>query len=372
MRAAVVILALVGCSQERVLSQPCEGDDCIARIHERGISDVNSDGFHGTLLARTNWDFESCAGCHGEDFAGGAAGVSCISCHEQGPTACETCHRADQESAPHAAHRGAQLACGECHRVPERWDDAGHIVDDGAPAEVTFGARASITPVGIDRAGPPTWDGTTCTNVYCHGAVMPAGGGTNTRPSWNAPAVGACGSCHAAPPPSHARADCSTCHPSGAPHVDGSLQIGRTNDCSGCHGSTSSSAPPMDLAGNIFTTAIGVGAHQAHLQAPSGLRGPVTCETCHAVPSTLTAIGHLDAAPADVIANVGWDRNTQTCSTWCHGVARPTWTSHGEVVCGSCHGTPPSDTNHDDQMTILSCAGCHAWNKHMNGVVDGL
>jgi hypothetical protein len=149
------------------------------------------------------------------------------------------------------------------------------------------------------------------------------------------------------------------------------VQIGKTDDCSGCHGSASSSAPPFDLEGNTFTTALGVGAHQAHLQAPSGLRAPIACETCHLVPATLTAVGHLDAAPAEVNAVLGWDRSSETCTTWCHGQARPKWTSHGEVVCGSCHGVPPTDTNHNPQMTIATCSNCHA-GTHINGVVDGL
>jgi predicted CxxxxCH...CXXCH cytochrome family protein len=369
------MLALAGCSEERVLSQPCDGFECVVTVHERGISDEESDNFHGKLLARANWDFERCASCHGEDFAGGKSGVSCITCHSEGPTACTTCHRDETgsriASTSHAAHRTAAVDCAECHRVPDRWDAPGHIVDDTAPAEVTFGVRAAITVAPADRAGPPAWNGSTCSNVYCHGAVMP-GGGTNTQPTWNAAATVTCGSCHAAPPPSHARNDCATCHPSGAPHVDGTLQIGKSNDCSGCHGSASSSAPPTDLSGNMFSTAIGVGAHQAHLQAPSGLRGPIACETCHAVPATVTALGHLDAAPAEVNATLGWNRNTQTCTTWCHGAAQPAWTSHGNVLCGSCHAVPPTDGNHNAQMTTATCATCHAWSKHMNGVIDGL
>jgi predicted CxxxxCH...CXXCH cytochrome family protein len=350
------------------LSEPCDGD-CTVTVHERGILDPTSNEFHGKLLARSDWDFPLCASCHGDDFRGGKSDVSCVTCHAQGPTACATCHR--EESASHTVHRGAQVGCAECHRVPETWDAPGHIVGDRAPAEVTFGARAAVTLDAADRAGPPTWDGATCSNVYCHGAVLHAGGGTATRPTWNTPAVGGCTGCHAAPPPSHARTDCATCHPTSAPHIDGALQIGRTSDCSGCHGTATSSAPPMDLAGNTFTTALGVGAHQAHLQAPSGLRGPIACDTCHVVPGTITAVGHLDAAPAEVNAVIGWDRASESCTTWCHGQARPRWTSHGEVVCGSCHGVPPGDTNHTPQMTIATCASCHA-GTHMNGVVDGL
>ncbi|HEY5952062.1 MAG TPA: CxxxxCH/CxxCH domain-containing protein [Kofleriaceae bacterium] len=369
MKALAVMLALAGCSEERVLSEPCDGFDCVVTVHERGIQEPTSDAFHGKLLARTNWDFPKCATCHGEDFAGGKSGVSCITCHKQGPTACETCHRDSKVSVSHATHAAAQLDCAECHRVPQAWDSPGHIVDDSAPAEVTFGARAALPTA--ERKGPPAWDGAKCTNVYCHGAAMTSGG-TNTEPTWNAPATNTCTTCHASPPPSHARNDCATCHPPSAPHVDGITQIGRSNDCSGCHGSATSSAPPLDLSGNMFTTAIGVGAHQAHLQAPSGLRGPIPCETCHAVPPTLTAVGHLDAAPADVSSALGWNRTSQTCTTWCHGSARPAWTSHGEVVCGSCHGAPPTDANHNSQMTIATCASCHAAGKHMNGVVDGL
>ena len=370
MKAVVLTLALVAaCSEERAPSQPCDGFDCVVTVHERGIIDEESPAFHGKLLRETNWDFATCQKCHGEDFAGGKSGVSCLTCHKQGPTDCSTCHRDNNRSPTHAVHLAASLDCSECHTKPARWDAPGHIVDDSPPAEVTFGAKASLTLPGALRAGPPAWDGAKCSNVYCHGGGLVAGGGSNPTPSWTQPATGACGTCHATPPPSHARNDCATCHPANAPHVDGALQIGRSNDCSGCHGSAASPAPPMDLAGNMFTTPIAVGAHQAHLQAPSGLRAPIPCETCHVVPATITAVGHLDAAPADVKSEIGWNRDSQTCTTWCHGVARPVWTSHGQVVCGTCHGAPPSDAPHTPQMTVTTCVNCHV-GTHMNGVLD--
>lgn len=361
------MIALAACAEPRQLSQPCDG--CVVTLHERGILDPASDAFHGKLLARTDWDFATCASCHGEDFAGGKSGASCLTCHREGPTACETCHREGEESPSHALHRAAQVTCAECHQVPATWDAPGHIRGDRAPAEVTFGPRAALTLAPADRPGPPAWDGEKCSNVYCHGAVLHAGGGTATEPAWNQPATGGCGTCHASPPPSHERDDCATCHPADAPHIDGVLAIGRTSGCSGCHGSAANPAPPTDLAGNTFTTAIGVGAHQAHLLAPSGLRGPIACETCHAVPATLTAPGHLDAGPAEVNASLGWNRTTETCTTWCHGDAQPAWTSTGQVVCGSCHGAPPADENHDAQMTVTTCVTCHV-GMHMDGVLD--
>jgi predicted CxxxxCH...CXXCH cytochrome family protein len=380
----IASLSVAACAEPRRHSEPCEG--CVATIHPVGILDPGSDAFHGKELARRDWDFALCAKCHGDDFSGGNANKSCLTCHAEGPTACVTCHGEGPTTGAHALHRAADHACAECHVVPERWDAPGHIVGDVAPAEVVFGALAAHTLDPADRAGPPAWDGQRCQNVYCHGDVLRAGGGSDPQPRWaQAAPTGSCTACHGGPPPSHARADCATCHPASAGHIDGIVQIGRTSGCDGCHGSATSIAPPVDLAGNTFTTALGVGAHQAHLQAPSGLRGPIACTTCHVVPASLTSPGHLDAAPADVVAGVGWDRDARTCATWCHGTVSPPWTSTGLAVCGSCHGVPPADANHAPTMALTSCVTCHArtvnelgnilveggTSNHMDGDVDG-
>lgn len=386
----VAAVMLAGCAVERDLSGPCT-TDCIARVHPVGILDPESAVFHGRELARRNWNFALCAGCHGQDFSGGAAQVSCVSCHREGPTACTTCHGDGPRSNAHGAHAGRGVECAACHVVPTRWDDDGHILHDGTaitgPAKVAFGALARATLLPGDRAGAPIWDGATCANVYCHGDVLHGAGGVATRPRWDDPTpTGGCDRCHASPPPSHARTDCATCHPASAPHIDGTVQVGRTTGCDGCHGSAASPAPPADLAGNMFTTAIGVGAHQAHLQARSRISAPVPCAACHLVPAALDAPGHIDSAPpAEVVAGVGWDRGTQTCGTaWCHGAARPAWTSIGQVSCGSCHGIPPADARHTADMTLASCAACHPrtvdafgnilvtgqTSAHLNGVID--
>ena len=368
MRAvALLLFVLAGCAEERRPSQACE--DCAVRLHPAGILDPHSEDFHGKLLADINYDFGRCSDCHGDDFGGGKTGVSCLACHEQGPTDCSTCHGPGHEDEIHARHRNGQIDCAECHRVPAHWDEPGHIVDDDPPAEVQLGARAAITIDPGDREGVAAWDGERCSNVYCHGDVRPAFGGTDTRPRWDQQPAEFCSSgCHGLPPPDHVSANCIQCH-AGLTHVDGVVQV--TSGCSGCHGSASSPAPPVDLDGNQFTTAIGVGAHQAHLQAPSGLRPPIACETCHVVPALINAPGHIDDRPAEVKADVGWNRTTETCTTWCHGVARPRWTSHGEVVCGSCHGAPPLTPPHTPDHTILTCSECHV-GPHMNGVLDGL
>jgi predicted CxxxxCH...CXXCH cytochrome family protein len=384
-----MLVVLASCADARTRSTPCTGD-CTPRIHAADYADPTSATFHGRDLARRNWDFALCASCHGADFSGGRAGVSCLSCHAAGPTACTTCHGDGPTSNAHPVHASRGVACAACHTVPARWDDDGHLLHDGvaitAPAKVTFGALAQTSLIATDRTGPPSWDGATCRNVYCHGDALHAAGGSATQPRWTDPTPpGGCDRCHAAPPPSHARGDCATCHPASAPHIDGAVQIGRTPGCDGCHGTPASPAPPVDLAGNTATTALGVGAHQAHLEARSRISAPIACATCHAVPADVTSPGHLDAGPAKVVAALGWERTAQTCATaWCHGPGRPTWTSSGQVSCGSCHGLPPADAAHTPTMRLTDCASCHPGtvdafgnilvtdqiSEHINGVVD--
>jgi predicted CxxxxCH...CXXCH cytochrome family protein len=389
--AAVMVAVMVACSDPRELSQACDGGTCTTQVHQPGITDPSSPNFHVNLLEQLDWGFATCQGCHGSDFAGGTSGVSCLQCHAAKPTDCVTCHGAGPTSNAHVQHAGVSVACAECHVVPTSWDQDGHILHDGvaitAPAKVTFGALANATLDPAARAGSAAFDGATCTNVYCHGSVLTDGGGTATSPQWTDPTPLGCSSrCHGQPPPTHALTNCATCHPPSAPHIDGIVQVGRTPGCSGCHGSASSPAPPVDLSGNTFTTALGVGAHQAHLQAPSRISAPIPCATCHVVPTSVDSPGHIDhTGPAIVTAALGWDRTAQSCTTaWCHGPSQPIWTRTGQVSCGSCHGIPPSDAAHNSTMTLTSCATCHpgtvdafgniivtnGTSEHMNGVVD--
>ena len=379
----LVLVFIAACADERVISQPCSGVDCGAHVHPAGILDPTSDDFHGKELARRNWSFSVCQGCHGTDYKGGTSGKSCVRCHAKGPTDCSTCHGdRGPTTGAHQTHLAKSLDCSECHIKPASWDAPGHIIDVTGPAQVVFGAlAATATPT---RIAAPAWDGATCTNVYCHGAAID-GGGTATAPRWDDPTPAGCSTrCHGQAPPNHQRNDCATCHPASAPHIDGIVEIGRTSGCDGCHGSPESPAPPTDLAGNTYTTAIGVGAHQKHLQG-GGLRGPIACATCHAVPATITAPGHLHDGPANVDAALGWDRNAQTCGTaWCHRGALPMWTTQGSAGCGTCHGVPPADANHSPTMTLATCTTCHPQtmdatgnivitngvSHHIDGVID--
>lgn len=380
MRWLLLIAALVACSDERPRQ---DGGATDISVHGAGILDPNSDDFHVKVLQRENYDFTVCQKCHGDDFAGGKAQKTCLGCHTQGPTACVTCHQAGPTTNAHPLHlQIAKLTCNDCHLAPAQWDGGEHIKAAGA---VEFGTRANLTIDPADRGGPPTYADGTCTNIYCHGNALHAAGGVLTQATWSTTAPsGGCNRCHGAPPPNHAQDHCATCHPANAPHIDGIVQVGSA--CNSCHGSATSNAPPRDLSGNTVTTAMGVGAHQAHLLGWSSLRGPIACETCHLVPQNVNDPGHIDTAPpAEVNVALGWDRSTGTCANaWCHGPARPVWNTTGSVVCGSCHGVPPNDSAHTPSMTLTTCSTCHpktidptgmiivtgGTSTHIDGVVD--
>ncbi|MBN1611953.1 MAG: CxxxxCH/CxxCH domain-containing protein, partial [Polyangiaceae bacterium] len=236
-----------------------------------------------------------------------------------------------------------------------------------------------------------------CAGTYCHGVATPI---------WNQPRTPsqACGTCHGLPPPlPHPPiTDCSRCHGAViasdgsfvAPerHVDGQIDVAM--DCSSCHGTSQSPAPPPDTSGNTSVSAPGVGAHQAHLGGGTSSR-PVACSECHVVPATIDAPGHIDdwgRVQPDFLGPVGtmlgatpsYDPATGTCSgTYCHEPVDPTssispeWTSSaGPLACTSCHGLPPASPHTDDTRCFLCHSDVDATGqitdrgKHVNGEVD--
>lgn len=191
------------------------------------------DACHGMPPPAPHPSNSSCVDCHAPTAGGGGTiadptthidgnldftgGDPCVGCHGDADSLApppDSNGATDTSARNVGAHRahvlGAALstpvACGDCHVVPARTRDVGHI--DDAPAEVTFAG------VAISGGATPTYDqGTgTCANTYCHGTGAPPWtlvDGTHR----------ACDACHGMPPP--------------APHP-GSAR------CGDCHGSTSS------------------------------------------------------------------------------------------------------------------------------------
>jgi predicted CxxxxCH...CXXCH cytochrome family protein len=402
-RIALVLLLPAGCSVARPVDDDrrCSTEAACTTIHPAGILDAQSPDFHGALVRSLGYAFATCQKCHGADFAGGTSGKSCLTCHQGGPTSCTTCHGQPPDTGAHLAHQ--RFDCGECHVKPTTYADVGHLfTDDGSripAAQITFGTLARTS------GAEPYWDGTRCSNVYCHGggATLAADAAAgNHAPRWNVASDGACGACHGLPPSDHQNPRCPDCHARvvdekgqlrvGTLHVDGLISLGDdSGTCAACHPTLS-------------------GAHQSHLYAAHRLRPPLACGDCHAVPATVTSPGHIDhdraqVFPADTSAlarsggaTPSWDPVSGQCANvYCHGggaalgadtsasIARtPTWTGAAGAACGACHGIPPADAAHTMTMTLADCHQCHAatidqsgalivgaTSAHMNGLVDG-
>jgi predicted CxxxxCH...CXXCH cytochrome family protein len=178
--------------------------------------------------------------------------------------------------------------------------------------------------------------------------------------------------------------DCKSCHGANLDGVGGVArgcqrchgESWKTN-CVLCHGGTNdpSGAPPRTVWGKS-SDPVRSGAHTAHLTA-TATHAPITCETCHTVPSSAMSAGHVDQREfAEVtftgLANIGvasaWNRTSATCATYCHGATlangsntAPAWTGGpSQVACGTCHGAPPQTGGHwHSDYGAATCGDCH-------------
>jgi predicted CxxxxCH...CXXCH cytochrome family protein len=287
----------------------------------------------------------------------------------------------------------AAIACSECHTVPDSVDAPGHV-DTARPAEVVFGALAS------HDGRTPSYDAVArkCSETWCH---------READAVWTQPKTSqeACGSCHGLPPPApHPQSEkCAVCHSevvdearqiiAPALHVNGKVEYS-SGECAQCHGSASSAAPPRDTLGQSARSAIGVGAHRAHLMGSNASR-PLDCSECHHVPERLEEKTHADGLPAEVVlqgvANsqgrkATWIHSASRCSdTWCHSPGQamqnglsPLWTASASLDCTGCHGTPPPPPH----PAATECNFCHGdvvapdnrtiidRDRHVDGIVD--
>lgn len=375
-----------------------------AGVHAPSIVDPRADGFHGRSLRSARYapmlDAASptaCGRCHdgtparpaGVTFAAPGA-TACTTCHDRpgGVLACTTCHGTGDEAAPprdacfhpedatragaHAAHRRpfgavAKLACATCHPAPTASDDAplpsaaqlfGGYHADGT-VEVIFDASRAGTSASYDRASGAC-------SVRCH-----AQGGTTPRPKWEKTegAAPSCGSCHGAPPARHPPGACSTCHREanadgtalapGPLHMNGRVDLGDgSGTCGACHGVGASPWP---------TT----GAHAKHA-APT-LTDPITCETCHRVPTDVHDVGHMNGVVEVTLGGRAQDRaripvyTAGTCvDVACHGAGltatpapAPAWQDRTGTAsqCGACHGVPPTQHTASASCERSTCHG---------------
>lgn len=426
--ALAVALSLAGCNSARDLG---EGEG----MHLTGWADLDhkdADAFHAKWLQARRKDHGDeakqialCRQCHGEDYAGGATGVSCTTkgCHTQkgGPEFCGTCHGSkdgpmpvDPQDPVTGAHARHQDFCAECHVVPTKLDSPNHLDNK---VDVIFSGHAAL------KGAKPSFDATalTCADVYCHGDKK-------ADLKWQAPpdATTPCDLCHKLAPDTHvrwarvanatdaldvAKMACDQCHPKPQKprpdntHIDGQLQLSPMT-CWACHGTAPTGAPGPSLTGDTEPTSPRVGAHQRHVDA--GLSGRVgrvaTCEQCHKVPQQVFEANHfgLLGQPVDTTPSVevslwlggtytpqGTDPATsQTCVVACHwnngepGSVKPApqWTKDQAGMtpaCNFCHDFPPKYLREGSPHTqapaqLDACKACHPFtpDTHVDGKVD--
>ncbi len=362
-----------------------------ASVHDPGIVDPRSAGFHGALLRGSRWSQMldanapgACGRCHDgaparpADVTAPAPGApSCTSCHNQpgGVLACSTCHGSGARDYPprdpcffpgdvgeaHAAHvepssiRSAGLPCSTCHPMP------GASVIGGLHGNGTVDVTFDPTVVASGASYDPS---TRACSVSCHDQ-----GGAKPRVTWTAPSTPiGCGDCHSSPPSGHYPGPCTSCHAeanangtalSGGPlHMNGKVDLGDgSGQCGACHGTGESPWP---------STA----AHAAH-QSPT-LTVPLACSNCHVVPAAILDPGHLDGTVTVAFSGLAtargatptWDGNHCT-NVACHGTnladpaAVPAWTdsSGAQSKCGACHGVPPSQHTPSTSCDRSDCHG---------------
>lgn len=349
--------------------------DQAGAAHPPGFMDPRGASFHGWALREESWDLlydpelpGACGQCHeGAPTRPEGAGSStlvpaCTTCHDgpDGALDCATCHGNGEHAYPprdecyfgdlageggaHRVHDDQGFDCAECHGDRDALVGRGGLHGNGE-VEVEFGDLAG----GVDSSFDS--ESGTCA-VYCH-----TQGGTLPMPRW----VGDdgpldCASCHLSPPADHYVGDCSGCHTeanedgtalSGGPlHLNGIVDFGDSmGGCGGCHGAGGDDAWPR------------TDAHDGHRVPTVTEQAP--CSSCHPVPETIEAPGHMDgvvqvelkglAAARGVDPVYGEDAGT--CVTACHGegieggtVPLPVWTASEEVAgrCNACHGIPPA------------------------------
>jgi predicted CxxxxCH...CXXCH cytochrome family protein len=229
-------------------------------------------------------DQAACGSCHGIPPAG-HPGSECELCHGPGysattvnldlhangtvdfggaAAACNTCHGSAANPAPpidlqgrtdpslptvgaHQAHLNANrlsspIACGECHLVPSKVNDPGHL-DSALPAEVF---PLGSGPLARARGATPTYShqNATCSSVYCHG------GGTAAQADQGLEIVREWRWANGAD-----QLGCGTCH--GIPPVDANHHASiLLNQCHTCHAAT------IDTTGNLIFTTDGDGVRR--------------------------------------------------------------------------------------------------------------
>ncbi len=314
--------------------------------------------------------------CHSNvQASGGNAAADTFASPQWGTTlTCDACHGQDADetdgmpaSGSHDKHAGSQAGemnydCSVCHNNGGDGNAANHAND--------------TLNMDIDNA---------------YGASAAYSQGDHT------PGTGGYGSCSA-----------TACH--GGSTETWGTDLSGFDECTRCHGTKTAApatdaekAPPVNLAGNSGTVTGGVsddpkvGAHQAHINLPSGLTDVLNstgnCNECHLVPSSVDDADHIadgtpgiaEVFPGSITPEKAADNGETpayaagSCTVYCHGSKMPSNSSEGSNTspswndttlltgtpdlagdCSVCHGGPPTSLSAHSGITLIGeCNDCH-------------
>lgn len=307
-------------------------------VHGEGWLSRASENFHGSVLAKQNYDAEDCRRCHGAQFDGGITAVSCRTCHASYP------HPAagwvNGANSHHAFLRGARYDLRSCQGC--------HGQDYGTQLQ-----GKSCKTCHTQAEGPESCN-------VCHGNS----GGNGSELINSAPPEGLEGESATTSPAVGAHQK----------HFAYFKNLSAREVCQECH-----------AAPNNFYAATHL--NDDDRRAEAGLAGP---------------LARMATEGGQRTPNGVYDFNANTCgNTYCHGNwglrkaqsryalayaadvitgsnATPKWTDASSVTCGSCHGLPPTGHN---PFPITACNICHQTvidgfgaiidsTKHINGKVN--
>ena len=307
----------------------------------------------------------SCLGCHAHTTASGSFKPDCNGCHEYpgqqflaGTHPLSPVHRVHAFAANplNGYDNGYGFNCGACHNsythnklnwTPGMWDNNASVVD------VVFDPARN--PGATYTAGGTAYSGT-CNNLTCHGSRLPAATqGTDTSPTWNQRASGACGTCHrvtaAAPPGTGAHPD----HSSSA--------TGYAFACNICHYETTHDG----------TTIANRSVHADNQSRVS----------FNAADWRFSATGPTSYGGSLAVGDSASDSGDRCTNLYCHSAAitktspfggivqTPQWDNTTPLACNGCHENPPSYANpptglkanahpkHSAAPSGFSCQVCH-------------
>jgi predicted CxxxxCH...CXXCH cytochrome family protein len=318
---------------------------------------------------------KSCIGCHSHNYdaavatADGFAPLSCNGCHTYPGLSGTAPANQHQLSAIHDAHAGRSttqgtvsnkgFACSVCHNG-SRHNDAG-IAGGAAWGSVILDTHVQVrfdpswNPATTTAADGGATDSTdyndttnTCSNLYCHGATLGAGG-TATVPAWTTALTG-CTYCHLDTTALNSR--------SHGPHLTTTTGSGAV--CTDCHTAYDLSAAGTHMNGAVSFVATFTYTGVANDKLPTTGLGSCGTNRCH-----------NDGQSAAPLLGYTWGtaiNGTGSC-TECHQVATSllVTNSHGPHLtvttgagaqCADCHGVGASTApTHADGTVNFNVSG---------------